>query len=492
MSLRSQALSGLRWTATARLASQAISWAITLVVIRLLTPGDYGLLAMATVFVALLSMFSEFGLGAAVVQQANIDEHLLRRVFGVILVIHFSLAILLALAAPLIAEFYGEPRVVPVVRVLSLQFVLAAFAVVPDAQLQRRMEFRTRSLLDLSGAIVNSFTTLAMALAGAGVWALVAGSLLGQAWKTVGINWLSPFLHLPEFSVKGMRPLITFGGHITAAGVLGMLFAQMDTIICAKMLGNEILGLYSVAVQLASLPTQKISGLVNQIAFPVFSNMQHDVRKVGKNVLSGIRILSFFAFPVSWGISSIAPEIVEVILGPKWTPAAFPLQVLALIIPLRMTGGFTLIAVQGLGRSDIALRNTVWAVLVGPPIFFVGAYLGGLTGLSLAWLVVSPSLWFFAVMRSTPAIDLRSGQVIVAMMPAASASLIMYGAVTATRHTLEAGLGGVLRLGVLIAVGAIAYFAMSIGTNRNGTREVLEMIRSIATTKRATTTGGNA
>ena len=218
MSLRSRALSGLRWTATARLASQAISWAITLVVIRLLTPGDYGLLAMATVFVALLAMFSEFGLGAAVVQQANIDEHLLRRVFGVILVIHFSLAILLALAAPLIADFYGEPRVVPVVRVLSLQFVLAAFAVVPDAQLQRRMEFRTRSLLDLSGAIVNSFTTLAMALAGAGVWALVAGSLLGQAWKTLGINWFSPFLRSPEFSIKGMRPLITFGGHITAAG----------------------------------------------------------------------------------------------------------------------------------------------------------------------------------------------------------------------------------------------------------------------------------
>ena len=271
-----------------------------------------------------------------------------------------------------------------------------------------------------------------------------------------------------------------------------MLFLQIDIIICGKMLGNEILGFYSVAVQVASLPSQKITGLVNQIAFPAFSNMQDDIRKVGKNVLSGIRILSFFAFPVSWGLSSIAPEIVEVILGPKWTPAALPLQVLALIIPLRVAGGFILVAVLGLGRSDIALRNTIWAIVVGPPLFFVGAYLGGLTGLSLAWLVVSPFLWSFAVIRSTPVVGLRSRQVIVAMMPAAGAGLIMYGAVTATRHVLEAGLGGVLRLGVLIAVGAIAYCAVSIGTNRNGTREVLEMIRSIAMTKRTTTTGGNA
>src|SRR5665647_184336 len=135
MNLRSQALSGLRWTASVRLVSQVITWAITLVVIRLLTPADYGLLAMATVFVSFLAMFSELGLGAALVQKADVDDELLKRAFGVILVIHFSLAALLMLSAPLIGDFYNEPRVVPVIRVLSLQFVLAGFSVIPDAQL---------------------------------------------------------------------------------------------------------------------------------------------------------------------------------------------------------------------------------------------------------------------------------------------------------------------------------------------------------------------
>lgn len=467
-----------------RLASQIVTWAITLVVIRLLKPADYGLLAMATVFIAFLTMFSEFGLGAALVQKTKLNDRILRQAFGMILVINLSLAALLALAAPLIGVFYTEPRVVPVIRVLALQFVLAAFSVIPDAQLQRRMEFRNRSLLDLSSTVLGSFTTLIMAYAGWGVWALVAGSVLSQTLRTIGINWLSPFLHWPDFSMKGMRSLFTFGGQITAAGVFGIFFAQIDIIICAKILGNEILGFYSVAVHLASLPSQKVAGLVNSVAFPAFSSMQHDVRKVSENVLIGVRILSFFAFPVSWGMSSIAPEIVDVILGPKWTLSAVPLQVLAVIIPLRMVFGFVAIAVQGMGRSDIVLRNTIWAAIVGPPMLFIGAYSGGLIGLSLAWLVVSPLIISIVVMRSAPVIGLRPKQLFAAMMPAAGAGLIMYGCVALTRNILAAGQEEALRLCVLIGVGALTYCAASLGLNRKGIREVLEMIRSIATTNR--------
>lgn len=478
-------MSGFRWSASARLVSQVISWAITLVVIRLLTPADYGLLAMATVFVSFLAMFSELGLGAAVVQKPAVDNHLLRRVLGVVLVIHFSLAALLALAAPLIAIFYTEPRVIPVVRVLSLQFILAAFAVIPDAQLQRRMEFRNRSLLDLSGAIVASFTTLTMAFSGAGVWALVAGSLVGQVWKTAGLNWLSPFVHWPDFSVKGMRALLRFGGHVTGASALWMFFSQVDILICAKLLGNEILGFYSVAMHLASLPNQKISGLVNQVAFPAFSSMQHDIRKVGANVLLGTRILSFFAFPVLWGMSSIAPEIVDVTLGAKWIPSAVPIQVLALLVPLRMVANFVQVAIQGIGRSDIVLRNAIWATLIAPPAFFIGAYWGGLLGLSLAWLVVSPLVGLQGMLRGLPVLRLRLLELAASMMPSAGAALVMYAAVATTRQFLGNGHPEVLRLSVLIGVGALVYCAVSFGLNRKGTREVLDLLRSIATAKRA-------
>ena len=486
MSLRLQALSGFRWTASVRLLSQVITWAITLVVIRLLAPADYGLVAMATVFIAFLQMFSEFGLGPALVQKAELDDRTLRQTFGIVLAINLALAVLLALTAPLIGVFFAEPRVVPVIRVLALQFVIGAFGVIPNVLLQRQMEFRKRSLLELIGAIFASVTTLAFAYAGAGVWSLVVGSIVGHVWTTVGINVLAPFLRWPELSMQGMRSLLTFGGHLTVAGAIGTFVSQIDVIICARLLGNEILGFYSVGVQLASLPSQKIAGLINQVAFPTFSRMQHNVRNVSENVLLGIRLLSFFAFPVLWGVSSIAPEVVEVILGAKWMQAVVPLQVLALIIPLRTIASFVAIAAQAMGRSDIVLRNTIWAAMAAPPMLFVGAYTGGLIGLCLAWLVLSPLLFLFNIKRYASGIGLRAGEIFTAMMPASVAGLAMYGAVVAVRYVLfDSGYGGATRMGVLIASGALVYCAASLMLNRKGVLEVLGMIRSIALSKRA-------
>ncbi len=483
MSLRSQALSGFRWTASVRLLSQVITWGITLMVIRLLTPADYGLLAMATVFVSFLTMFSELGLGAAVVQKTEVDEALLRRAFGIILVIHFLLATLLALAAPLIAAFYDEPRVIPVVRVLSLQFVLAAFAVIPDAQLQRKMEFRNRSLLDLSNAVLASLTTLALAMSGAGVWALVAGSMLSQLGKTIGLNCLAPFLRWPDFSLNGMRSLLRFGGHFTAIQIFWMFLSQIDVLICAKWLGNEVLGFYSVAMHLASLPSQRLSGLVNQVAFPTFARMQNDIGEVGESVLLGVRVLGFFAFPVLWGMSSIAPELVHVILGPKWAAATVPMQVLALIIPLRMVSNFVATALQGIGRSDIVLRNVIWASLLAPAGFLIGVNAGDLLGLCLAWLVISPLVFLQAMVRGLPVLQLRLAQLGVAMLPAAVTSLAMYAAVSATRFHVTEGQHGVLGLLTLLSVGAVTYCALSCVFNRHGMREVLKLLRNIASVR---------
>ena len=163
-----------------RLFSQSFTWAVTLVVVRLLTPADYGLLAMAMIFVGFLSRLAELGLGSAVVQRAEVDTPLLRKAFGLILLVHASLFLLLFISAPLISAFMGEPRLVSLVRVLSALFLISAFQVVPEALLQRRLEFRRQSLNDFRSVIVGSLAVLAAALAGWGVWSLVLGSFTTQ------------------------------------------------------------------------------------------------------------------------------------------------------------------------------------------------------------------------------------------------------------------------------------------------------------------------
>lgn len=485
MTLRAKALSGFRWTASVRLVGQAISWAITLLVVRILTPADYGLLAMATAFILFFQMFSELGLGPALVQKPDLTVDIMKQAFGIVVAINLGLAMILVLAAPLIAAFYGEPRVTLLIRILSLQFLLASLNVIPSVQLMRRMEYRNRSLLDLAETILASFTTLGVAWAGGGVWSLVAGSFVGQILHTVGINWLSPFLHLPSFSLKGMRSLLTFGGNMTLAGVIGMFCAQSDTFIGARILGNELYGFYSVGVNLASLPSQKLNGLVNSVAFPAFSSIQNDLAKVSQYVLQGIRVLGCFAFPLLWGMSSIAPEIVEVILGPKWMTSILPLQVLALVVPFRILANFVGTATQGLGRTDLTLRNTLRALLVGPPLLFAGTHLGGLTGLSLVSLIIAPAVYLPFYVSCAPVLGLRPRQFFRALSSSAGAALIMYVAVFAARHMIGDGLHGVVRMCILIAVGALTYVVSSYAIDRKGALQVLDVVRSIVLTKRA-------
>lgn len=485
MTLRAKALSGFRWTASVRLASQAISWAITLLVVRILTPADYGLLAMASAFILFFQMFAELGLGAALVQKADLSEDLMKQAFGVVLAINAGLALILVLAAPLIAAFYSEPRVTLLIRVLSIQFLLSALNVLPGVQLIRQMEFRNRSLLDLAETILASCTTLAVAWAGGGVWSLVAGSFVGQILHTIGINWLSPFPHLPTFSLRGMRSLLSFGGNMTLAGVIGMFCAQSDTFIGARILGNELYGFYSVGVNLASLPSQKLNGLVNGVAFPAFSSIQNDLARVSQYVLTGIRVLACFAFPVLWGMSSIAPEIVEVVLGPKWMTSILPLQVLALVVPLRIFANFVGTATQGLGRTDLTLRNTLRAVVIGPPLLFIGTSMGGLTGLCIVSLIIAPAVYLPFYVSCAPALGLRPKQFFLALSSSAGAALIMYGAVFAARHLIGDGIHGAVRMGILIVVGALTYPAASFAIDRKGALQVLDVVRSIVVTKRA-------
>jgi O-antigen/teichoic acid export membrane protein len=263
-----------------------------------------------------------------------------------------------------------------------------------------------------------------------------------------------------------------------------MFFSQVDILICAKWLGKEVVGYYSVAMHLAALPHQKISSLVNPVAFPTFSRMQGDLGRVGVNVLLGIRVLSFIGFPLLWGISSIAPEIVEVILGSKWMSSAITLQLLALIIPLRMVGNFIQTAIQGIGRSDIVLRNAIWASVLAPIIFFIGAYWWGLLGLSIAWIFLSPVVFVDCVMRGMPALGLQVKQLVDTMMLPAVAALVMYGAVTATRYMGEMQEENMLRLFLLFAVGVLAYCVVSFSINRKATLEVIGIARTIATRNR--------
>ena len=231
MTIREQAISGLKWTAGGKLAAQAITWATTLIVIRLLHPEDYGLLAMATIFVAFTLMLSEAGLTPALIQKQHLDEIELRQIFAIIISINITLIIVINLVAPLIADFFDDDRLISIIRVLSVQFLLVITNTIPQAILYRDLKFKMISLIDLTSTLAGSLLTLVLAYMGYGVWALVLGSIFSGVWKMIAFNIFAPLRLLPIFSLHKMRSFLLFGGNITFSRMLWFFFTQIKHFI---------------------------------------------------------------------------------------------------------------------------------------------------------------------------------------------------------------------------------------------------------------------
>ena len=475
MKLHSEILRGLKWTAGAKLGGQLITWGVTIYVMRLLSPGDYGLMAMATVFLALLGMFSEVGLGPALVQSADLSTQALRRAYGIVWLVNLALFGLVNLLADPIATFYAEPKLVPVFRVLTLQFLIIPLGVVPEVLLARKLDYKHRSLSEFTSAIASSVVTLGMAM-DFGVWSLVWGNLATLVCRVGMLNVLAPFRVLPSFSLGGMRKLVVFGGNVTASRLLWFMFMQADAVIVGRLLGEHVLGLYSVALHLASLPVQRISGILNQVVFPAASRFQHDKETIRIQLLKALGYISLIAFPLLWGMSCVAYELIPVLLGAGWGDAILPFQILTLVMPFRMIVSILPTITDALGRSEVSMRNSLLGCVVMPIAFYIGSH-WGIVGVAYAWLSAYPVVLFINLRRMLVVIGIPLMDVVRQVMPALVAAAGMYGVVWGGRMAWGASQAPALALAAEIAAGVCGYVAFSLVCNRTLVLELLRQVR---------------
>jgi O-antigen/teichoic acid export membrane protein len=475
VSLRSQVLAGLKWTVLGRISSQLVAWAITIYVIRLLSPEDYGLMALAAIFSALFTLIAEIGLGATLVQTKDLPPQRLQQIFGLILLSNGAACLVMAvLVAPLVAMFFGDIRLELVIRVIALQFLPAAFAVVPAALLERDMKFRGRALTDLVSTIGGALVTLILAYQGYGVFALAWGSVSQATIRSIGLNIAGQYPGMPIFQFAGCGTMFRFGRNVAASQLVWFSYSQADVFIVGKLLGKYDLGIYSVSMDLASLPASRFSAILNQIVYPTLSKVKREGGSVGPYLIKGMRSVSLLSFPVMWGMSCIAPELVQVLLGEKWTEAALPLALLCLIMPLRVLAPLLHAGLHAVGRADVSFRITWITAVLMCSTFIVGAQFG-LIGLSLAWVVGYPVALLFNLLRSCKHMDLHAREVATTLSRPALSCGLMYASVALTRQILPWPIG-LSNLVVLIAVGAITCVVFSFAFNRPGIDEVRNLL----------------
>jgi teichuronic acid exporter len=305
----------------------------------------------------------------------------------------------------------------------------------------------------------------------------VWGTICMEVVRALGYNFACPFLIFPRFSPTGMSQTLRFGGCVTLTRTLWFLFAQADVLLVGKLLGKELLGTYSAGTNLAYMPMDKVSGIVNQVAFPAFSRIQGDVKLAGAHFLKSTRVMSFFAFPVLWGMSSVSGELVSVLLGGKWGGAILPLQLISLVVPFRMISNLMAPALLGFGRADVLLRNTLVSFLIIVPGMIVGTA-WGISGICIAWVSLFPIVLVINYCHSLPVFSVKPMDALRSIRWPVAGAAVMYFAVVILRSLIGNSLGQVQQLLMLIMAGAISYIAVTLFFSNNSYQEVLRLMHT--------------
>lgn len=401
MSLNANFYSGLRWVAAARLGAQVLSWVSTVWVMRLLSPSDYALVAIVTAALTMATLAAELGFGAAIVQADRLSEQEMRSVFSASLAFAALSAVALAAAAPLLGKWYSAPAAVPMIQVATLTLIIGALATVPDATLRRELTFRRISLVEFAGNLSSTVATLLLALRGYGPWSLVVGPLIGGGLRVILLFACARLWLWPTLNIRPAMHLLRYGLKVAVSRLAAFVFGQADVMIGAAQLSKTQLGEYSIAMHLAMLPMSKLMGVLNTVAFPVIAQLRRDDASIAPALTRGLRVVSYVVLPLLWGLAAMAYWLIPKLLGPGWSGAVVPLQIVCVVLPLRLVSVLLSTALQGLGAAGVELHNTLTGVLVLPGLFYVGARWGG-TGLATAWLVGLPLLLALNISRAAP------------------------------------------------------------------------------------------
>ncbi len=446
--------------------TQTVNWLVTIVVIRILTPADYGLMAMAMVLIAMAQMLSDMGLHQALVQAKDLPQKSASQVFTLLLLLNLSIFLSLYMAAPFVARGFDEEALTEVLRLSALQFPILALQSVPTAMLARKMDFRTKALIEAATGIVNSIVTIILALLDYGVWSLVIGNLVAILVRGFLFMSVEKVFYRPTLDFRGFSHMFSFGGYIMLSGFLHFVQMKSADLLVGKTLGKDELGIYSVSNRLATLPMQKITGILNQIGFAAFSKIQNDMEVLRENYLRMQSILCFFAFPVFWGIASVTDSLVTVLLGEKWLATIIPLQLIALAAPLRMVFNSTKSALNGIGNAKLVFSNMLISACTMPIAFAIGLK-WGISGVAAVWVLYYPFLFAFIQARSLAALGIGYVDFLREVIKPVMIALLMLLLLFASNHIMIAhSVPPVFRLASLSMLGAAFYLLVSYWLNR--------------------------
>jgi O-antigen/teichoic acid export membrane protein len=359
VTLREKTIQGIAWSGVQNWGSRALTFIVFLLLARLLSPEDFGLIALASAFVALAQVFVDQGFAQAIIQRDKLEPEHLNTAFWTSLVIGIILTAFGLLIAPFLAGLFDEPKLAAVVRWLSASFLLGALSGVHGAILQRDFAFRPLAVRQLFGVSSGGLLGILMALNGFGVWSLVGQQLFGALVGTAVLWMASAWRPSLQMSKKHFNDLFSFGINITGTNLLNFVNRRSDDLIIGYFLGPVALGYYSVAYRLLLILTELLAQTINSVAFPAFSRLQNERERARHAFYKLTQLASVVAFPAFLGASYVAPYVVTGLFGKQWATSIPVMQVLSFIGILHVVLYLHHSAIRALGKPSWALNMTL-------------------------------------------------------------------------------------------------------------------------------------
>jgi len=473
--IRQRGISGVKWNMASQAGQQGAQLLTMAILTRLLAPADFGLVGMATIVIGFLNIFKDLGTSSAIIQQRDVSHEQLSSVFWANTTFGALAMVILTTAAPLLASYYHQPHVTSLLRVLALTFVVSGLGIVQQAIFERRLMFRTLARVEIAGVACGALVGIGSAIAGSGVWALVAQSLTTVTIVSVLLWYYSDWRPSPTFRAKDIGDISRYSLNLTGYSAFNYLFRNADNLLIGRYLGPTPLGLYMLAYRIMLYPLQSISGVISRVMFPIYSQFQNDDSRFRSAYLRSAGMIALVTFPMMTGVWVLAKPFTLAIFGPRWLPAVPLIMILAPVGMIQSIATTTGAIFQAKGRTDILFR---WGLVTG--LLCIAAFCIGLRwgvlGVATAYAIYSSGLVIPCFAIPFRLIGLRLHSLGAVLARPLGASALMAAAVFAVGHFLATWTPLPVLL-MLVCTGVITYTTASWFINRNQLVGLISLVR---------------
>jgi len=362
---KSSIISNMFWKFSERAGAQVVSLIVAIILARLLSPAEFGLIAMVTVFITIANEFISSGFGSALIQKKDVDNLDYSSIFFLNIGLSIILYGIIFMSAPIVANFYGYEVLTPVMRVLGMRLILAAINTVQQAYVSRNMIFKKFFYATLGGTLVSAIVGIVMAYMGFGVWALVAQYMVNITVDTIILWFTVKWRPQLQFSIIRVKSLFSFGWKLLFAGLLNTLSNQSRQLIIGKIYSPSDLAYYNRGFQFPALIMTNINTSISAVMFPVVSKAQDDLERLKTLTRQFIRVSSYFIFPMMMGLAVVAEPFIKLLLTEKWLPCVPYLRIACFIHVVTIMQISIQNAIMARGRSDVFLKMDIISKVLG-------------------------------------------------------------------------------------------------------------------------------